>query len=207
MMKKCNNEAKNKPFYLPHRACYLTEDGKYYCYERWDEDAKRMVTQEIEVGKDLALDITLILDELDHDEDLKEYYARKARNRAFDHALETYQSKPNSEDSIDPWETVGSKGSSPEDMLFVAQEAENPQVAQVRAIINEKCTEEQKKFIADHFGKQMQLEQMRQAEAKVTGKLPSAPAMTQRKMKIIDKIAKALGVERTKRHRRSPRKD
>lgn len=166
-----------------------------------------MVTQRLEVGKDLSLELTIMLDESDHDEDLKEYYARKARSRAFDHALETYQSKPNSEDSIDPWETVGTKGSSPEDMLFAEPEPENPQVAQVRTIIDEKCTEEQKKFIADHFGKQMKLEQMRQAEAKTTGKLPSAPAMTQRKMKIIDKIAKALGVERIKRHRRSPHKD
>ena len=206
-MKKSKEDTKRKPFYLPNRACYLTEDGKCYCYERWDDDAKRMVTQKIEVGKDLSLDITLVLDESDHDDDLQEYYARKHRSRTFDRAVETYHSKPNNESSIDPWETIGAKGSSPEDMLFAEQEEENPQVAQVRSIINEKCTEEQKKFIVDYFGKQMQLEQMRQAEAKVTGKLPSAPAMTQRKMKIIDKIAKALGVERIKRHRRSPRKD
>lgn len=206
-MKKSTNEAKRKEFYLPNRDCYLSVDGKSYCYRVWDEATKRMVTQEIEVGKDLSLDITLVLDELDHDDDLQEYYARKRRSRAFDRAVETYQSKPNSGDAIDPWETVGAKGSSPEDLLFAEQETENPQVAQVRSIINEKCTEEQKKFIADHFGKRMQLEEIRQAEAKITGKLPSAPAMTQRKMKIIDKIAKALGVERIKRHRRSPQKD
>lgn len=205
-MKKYNNEAERKPFYLPSRACYLTEDGKYYCYERWDENAKHTVTQKIEVGKDLSLDITLILDEFDHDEDLKEYYAHKRRSRAFERAVETYQSKPYSEDSIDPWETIGAKGSSPEDTLFAEQEAENPQVVMVRSIINEKCTEEQKKFIADHFGKEMQLEEIRRAEARQTGKLPSSAAMTNRKNKILDKIAKALGVQRVKRRKsHSPR--
>ena len=41
---------------------------------------------------------------------------------------------------------------------------------------------------------------MRQAEAEQTGKLPSSAAMTNRKNKIIDKVAKSFGVERVKRH-------
>ena len=41
---------------------------------------------------------------------------------------------------------------------------------------------------------------MRQTEADQTGKLPSSAAMTNRKNKIIDKVAKSFGVERVKRH-------
>ena len=51
-----------------------------------------------------------------------------------------------------------------------------------------------------------QLEEMRQAEAEQAGRLPSSQAMTNRKNKIVDKIAKALGVERIKR-RKSSKKD
>lgn len=40
-----------------------------------------------------------------------------------------------------------------------------------------------------------------QAEAEQTGKLPSSAAMTNRKNKIIDKVAKSFGVERVKRHK------
>lgn len=47
---------------------------------------------------------------------------------------------------------------------------------------------------------------MRQAEAEQTGKLPSSAAMTNRKNKIIDKVAKSFGVERVKRHA-YPKKD
>ena len=43
------------------------------------------------------------------------------------------------------------------------------------------------------------LEEIRQAEAVKTGKLPTSAAMTNRKNRIIDKVAKALGVEREKR--------
>ena len=48
-----------------------------------------------------------------------------------------------------------------------------------------------------------QLEEMRQAEAEETGKLPTAQAYTNRKNKIVDKAAKALGVERIKRRKSS----
>ena len=47
---KSNETKKRKSNYNPNRICYLTADGKYYCYERWDDDAKCVVTQRLEVG-------------------------------------------------------------------------------------------------------------------------------------------------------------
>ena len=112
---KSNETKKRKSGFNPNRTCYLTADGKYYCYERWDDDAKCVVTQRFEVGKDLSVELTIMLDESDHDMDL-------------------------------------------------------------------------------------------QSEAEQTGKLPSPAAMTNRKNKIIDKVAKSFGVERVKRHK-YPKKD
>ena len=37
---KINETKKRKSGFNPNRTCYLTADGKYYCYERWDDDAK-----------------------------------------------------------------------------------------------------------------------------------------------------------------------
>ena len=112
---KSNETKKRKSGFNPNRTCYLTADGKYYCYERWDDDAKCVVTQRFEVGKDLSVELTIMLDESDHDMDL-------------------------------------------------------------------------------------------QSEAGQTGKLPSSAAMTNRKNKIINKVAKSFGVERVKRHK-YPKKD
>lgn len=197
---------KRKSNYNPNRTCYLTADGKYYCYECWDYDAKCVVTQKLEVGKDLSLELTLYLDQSDHDMDLNDRYQDELRDSLFDAKIKSYKSDSDDEDAVDPWDMLADKSSSPEDILFAESETENPQVAHVRKVIDENCTESQQKFFFEHFGMGKQLEEMRQAEAEQAGRLPSSQAMTNRKNKIVDKVAKALGVERIKR-RKSSKKD
>ena len=195
---KSNETKKRKSGFNPNRTCYLTADGKYYCYERWDDNAKCVVTQRLEVGKDLSVELTIMLDEFDHEMDLQDRYEDELRDSLFEAKVNSYKANPDDEDTIDPWDTLSDKSGSPEDILFAEPETENPQVAQVRKVIDENCTESQQNFFFEHFGK---LEEMRQAEAEQTGKLPSSAAMTNRKNKIIDKVAKSFGVERVKRHK------
>lgn len=203
MQKSKENSKKRKSNYNPNRTCYLTADGKYYCYEYWDPETKRVVTQKLEVGKDLSLELTLYFDQSDHDMDLNDRYQDELRDSLFDAKVGSYKSDPDDEDAIDPWDTLADKSGSPEDILFAKPETENPQVAQVRKVIDENCTESQQNFFFEHFGMGKQLEEMRQAEAEQAGRLPSSQAMTNRKNKIVDKAAKALGVERIKRRKSS----
>ena len=202
-MQRNNDSKKRKSNYNPNRTCYLTADGKYYCYERWDYDAKFVVTQKLEVGKDLSLELTLYLDQSDHDMDLNDRYQDELRDSLFDAKFKSYKSDLDDEDAIDPWDTLADKSGNPEDAMFAEPEQENPQVTEVRRIIDEECTEAQQDFFFEHFGMGKQLEEMRQAEADKTDKLPTAQAMTNRKNKIVDKAAKALGVERIKRRKSS----
>ena len=189
-----------------NRPSYLTADGKYYCYEYWDDDAKRVITQKLEVGKDLSVDLTIMLDESDHDMDLVDRYEGELHDSLFDTKLNRYSADPNNENMVNPWEKIADKNCSPEDVLFAEPKPENPRLAEIRRVIAEECTEAQQEFFFEHFGLGTSLEKMRQTEAVRTGKLPSAAAMTNRKNKIIDKVAKALGVERVKRHT-YPKKD
>lgn len=198
-MKKRNKDAKRKAFYNEKRDCYLSVDGKYYCYRTWDETGKRSSIQKFEVGKDLSVDLTVFLDESDHDMDLNDRYADEWRNDVFDAKVTNYDANPYDGDGTNPWNTIADKGGSPEDVLFAEPVPENPQVALVRQVIEEKCTEPQQNFFHEHFGMKKQMEEIRQEEAVRTGKLPSQVAMTNRKNKILDKIAKILGVERVKR--------
>ena len=202
-MQRNNDSKKRKSNYNLNRTCYLTADGKFYCYERWDDDAKCVVTQRLEVGKDLSVELTIMLDESDHDMDLQDRYEGELRDPLFDAKVNSYNADPDNEDAVDPFDTLDDKSGSPYDVLFAEPEPENPQVAQVRRVVDEECTEAQQDFFFEHFGKVTQLEKMRQAEAAETGKLPSSQAMTNRKNKIIDKVAKSLGVERVKRHKYS----
>lgn len=203
---KSNETKKRKSGFNLNRTCYLTADGKFYCYQFWDEDAKRVVTQKLEVGKDLSLELTIMLDESDHDMDLQDRYESELRDPLFDAKVKSYKVDPDNEDAVDPWDMIADKGGSPEDAMFAEPEPENPQAVEARRIIDEECTEAQQEFFYRHFGECAQLEEMRQAEAEQTGKLPSSAAMTNRKNKIIDKVAKSFGVERVKRHK-YPKKD
>lgn len=205
-MSKNNETKKRKSGFNPNRTCYLTADGKYYCYRCWDEDVKRVVPQKLEVGKDLSLELTIILDAFDHDMDLQDRYEGERRDSLFDAKVNCCKADPDNADVVNPWDTLADKSGSPEDELFAEPEQENPHVAQVRRIIDEECTEAQQEFFFEHFGAGTQLEAMRQAEAEQTGKRPSSAAMTNRKNKIIDKVAKYFGVERVKRHK-YPEKD
>lgn len=203
---KSNETKKRKSGFNPNRTCYLTVDGKYYCYERWDDDAKSVVTQRLEVGKDLSLELTIMLDESDHDMDLQDRYESELRDPLFDSKVNSYKADPDNEDAVDPWDMIADKSGSPEDAMFAEPEQENPQAVEARRVIDEECTESQQDFFFEHFGKGTPLEEVRRAEAEQTGKLPSSAAMTNRKNKIIDKVAKSFGVERVKRHK-YPKKD
>lgn len=205
-MQRNNNSKKRKSGFNPNRSCYLTADGKYYCYEYWDPETERVVTQKLEVGKDLSLELTLYLDRSDHEMDLQDRYEGELCDPLFEAKVNSYNADPDNEDAVDPWDTIADKSGSPEDALFTEPESENPQVAQVRRVIDEECTESQQDFIFSHFGMGKQLEEMRQAEAEETGKLPTAQAMTNRKNRIVEKVAKSLGVERVKR-RKTSKKD
>ena len=202
-MKKKETSKIRKSGFNPNRACYLTSDGKYYCYEFEDLQTGQKITQKLEVGKDLSLELTIMLDEIDHDSDLQDRYESELRDPLFEAKVNSYKADPNDEDAIDPWDTISAKGSNPEDSICSEPEPENPLATQVRRVIDEDCTEAQQDFFFEHFGMETQLEQMRQAEAGATGKLPSSQAMTNRKNKIVDKAAKALGVERIKRRKSS----
>ena len=138
--------------------------------------------------------------------DLQDRYEGELRDPLFEAKVNNYNADSNNEEMVDPWDTIADKSGSPEDALVTEPEPENPQVAQVRRVIDEECTEPQQDFIFSHFGMGKQLEEMRQAEAEETGKLPTAQAYTNRKNKIIDKVAKSLGVERVKR-RKTSKKD
>lgn len=203
---KSKDSKKRKSGFNPNRTCYLTADGKYYCYERWDDDAKCVVTQKLEVGKDLSLELTIMLDESDHGMDLQDRYEGELRDPLFDAKVNSYKADPDNEDAVDPWDTLADKSGSPEDELFTEPKSENFRAVEARRVIEEECTEAQQEFFYRHFGECAQLEEMRQAEAEQTGKLPSSAAMTNRKNKIIDKVAKSFGVERVKRHK-YPKKD
>ena len=134
---KSRESNKRRSGYNPDRNCYLTSDGKYYCYKFWDETSKCMVTQRLKVGQDLSVELAAILDENDHEMDLNNRYERELLDPVFNAMLKSREPATGFEDTIDPWSTIADKNGNPEEMLFSNQESKNPQALVIRRVIDQ----------------------------------------------------------------------
>ena len=197
---KDNETTKRKSEYNPGRLSYLTEDCLYYCYKYWDDSSGCMCTQKFKIGKDLSQELTVILDELDHEMDLKERYEKEQCDALVIRKSHSCTGVPNEDTVIELWDMIPDNSGNPEAVIFAETEPENPKVLKVRRVIEEECTPSQKELFHGHFGEMMQLKELAEAEGAVTGSIPSPAAMTNRKNKIIKKVAKAFGAEPVKRH-------
>lgn len=197
-MSKIKQSHNRKSSFNPSRLCYLTEDGKFYCYEIWDEDRQCYIQKKYEVGEDISLDLATILDESDHDIDLNDRYEQELRDPCFDAKVNNYNL--NGSDSVNPWDTIADKKDGPEESLLAEPKPEKPQIVVIRRVIEEECSVAQQNLFYDHFGMGTSLETIRQVEMTQSGKSLSHNAVPNRKNKIIDKAAKSLGVKRVRRH-------
>lgn len=197
--KKTKNRKSN---FNSNRPCYLSADGKFYCYEVYDPETDRVVTQKFEVGKgDYSVDWTIFLDETDHDMDLNDRYQQELKDPLFEAKAESYKADPENEDKVNPWDMIPDKSASPEEVLFPEPEPENPDAARVREVIDTKCNARQQELFFSHFGEGKQLEQIRQDEVAKEGKEKKLQAIVNVKNDVIKKAADALGVTPVKRRK------
>ena len=197
--KKTKNRKSN---FNSNRPCYLSADGKFYCYEVYDSENDRVVTQMFEVGKgDYSVEWTLFLDETDHGVDLNDRYQSELRDPLFDTKVNSFKFNPNDEDAVDPWDRLADRSASPETVVFAEPESENPNAVKVREVIETKCNARQQELFFSHFGEGKQLEQIRQDEVTKEGKEKKLQSILNVKNDVIRKAADALGVTPVKRRK------
>ncbi len=192
-----DNQKKPKRKYDANCYCYLTDDRKYYIYEIWDPDTGCVKKQKLKVGRDITVEMALALVESDETLMKAEKKHRESQDALFRFKVRHHFLNRGNKRTVDPWLKLFDERNNIEAVLF--PESENPEIELVRHILDEECTEAQKDLFYLHFGLQLKLETIRQAEAAQTGRLVSNAAFNNRKNKILNKIAKALGTERVKR--------
>lgn len=202
-MPKSKENKKRKSGYNPSRPCYLSSDGKYYCYRQWDDNIKQEVEVRYEVGKgDFTIEWTLFLDETDYEQDQVDRKEEDLKDKVFEARRKRYESDPNAEDAVDPWDTIPDKGADPAEAVDAEEEQENPDIAKVREVVDTQFTDDQQELFFSHFGEGKQLEQIRQEEVAESGKEKTLQSVLNRKNKMIKKVAKqAFGVEPVKRRK------
>ena len=144
-----------------------------------------------------------VLDELDREMYLNDCRQNRLRDPGFDRRLTRHYYNHEDRYSLDPWNMVYNSNDCVETTLFPESEpvpkADEPEIAHVRRIIEEKCTETERKLIDLHFGDGMKLVDIGQIEATQTGKEPTVRALSMRKRRLLDKVAKHLGVKHESR--------
>lgn len=195
-------EKKRTSSYDANRQCYMASDATAYFYERWNSEIEQYERIPLTVGKDgITQEIILLLDSMDHDEDLGNRYARENTDPLFDARRNRYEADPDGDDAVDPWDTVSRPEDDPANVVCGQEVPENPDIARVREVIETKCNERQRNLFFAHFGECKQLEEIRKEEVEISGKEKKLQAIVNVKNDVIGKVADAFGVTPVKRRR------
>lgn len=178
-------------------ASYLSEDGRHYCYTRWDVEEKCFVTEMLEIDAEIADDMAVELSASDDSIDLNDRYQRDLLDSLYLAKLNNHQMRPDQSAIVNLLEEIADSKGSIEDVLMPDEEVEDPRILVIRNVIQNLCTESQQNLFYDFYGMCKQLTTIRAEEAAQTGNPVSEPAMSKRKKRIIEKCAKALDVKRT----------
>lgn len=192
------------------RKNYLTEDG--YTYWRWDEDLKKEVPVHIGLGEEytdpdgtvrtIDREILIMVDSIDHDEDVEQDEYERHTDKVFSDRLARYESSGKSgEDVANPWDEIEDTKSDPFTLLF---QEDAPMDEKVQKILEfmEGLTEAQRDLVYDHLGAWKYLEDVRREEEARTGKAVTQQAISNRWNKIIAKGCKHFGVEKPRKRKK-----
>ncbi len=196
------NRSKRTSNYDANRQCYMAKDATAYFYERWNEETRSYERIPLTVGKDgITEEIILLLDSMDHDEDLSNRYENENRDPLFEAKRRRFEADPDGDDAIDPWDTVSRLGDDPAEVICGGKKSENPDISRVREVIETRCNERQQSLFYKHFGEGKQLEQIRQEEVAASGKEKTLQAVLNVKNDVLRKVADAFGGKPVKRRR------
>lgn len=190
---------KRTSIYGQNRQCFMADDGTAYFYEWLNPVTGRYERMTLTAGKEgVTEEIILMLDCMDHDEELKNYYEDKYKDPEFERLRDLYESDLGSETYPNPWNKIFRSGDDPVEIIF-DEKKESPDITKVREIIDTKCNERQQNLFFAHFGEGKQLEQIRKEEVAATGKEKKHQAIVNAKNKILQKVADEYGVTPVKR--------
>lgn len=211
MKTKKNDETLTRTsVYREDRKNYLTDSG--YTYYRWDEELKKEVPVHISIGDEfqnadgttgtIDREILILLDSIDHDEDVKQDEYERHTDKVFSNKLACYErSGKSGEDVANPWDEIKDTKSDPFTLLFPENAPMDEKVAAILEFM-EGLTEAQRDLVYDHLGAWKYLEDVRREEEARTGKAVTQQAISNRWNKIIAKGCKHFGVEKPRKRKK-----
>ena len=128
-----------------NRRNYLTEDG--YTYWRWDEGLKKEVPVHIGLGEEytdpdgtvrtIDREILIMVDSIDHDEDVEQDEYERHTDKVFSDRLTRYErSGKSGEDVANPWDEIEDTKSDPFTLLFQEDAPMDEKVAAIQEVMD-----------------------------------------------------------------------
>lgn len=191
---------KRTSYYDTQRGCYMADDGSTYSYSFYNTETHRYEVTTLIPGQDgVTKEMILVLDEMDHKEDLIERRENDHKDSLFESNRKIYQDNSSDENAVDPMFTIPDYSKDPAVVLFKEEKPEKKVLIRVRNVIDTECTPRQQEIYRAHYGEMETLEAIRKREVAATGKEKSPQAIYNANKKIIRKVANALGVGPLKR--------
>lgn len=178
---------------------YITEDGKSFMYFKGINEDNKPIYIAIPISAEITLEQAQAIIELDHRCYLDDRYYEEAKDALYETMKQIEQESSDRDDAPQPHKLELVDSCSPETILLALEEEDDPIIEIVRSVIEEECTETQQELFYKVYGMGITLEEIRQEEFRRTGVLLTHHAITNRLNKLLDKVAKAIGIKRIKR--------
>ena len=205
-----DNRPVRKSEFDPEREAYMNKDGGYtYC--QWVQQPNGLwelkPTCTVNIGEDeVTSEITIVLDDMDCEDDRANNMIRKTRDKRFEEQLAAYDADPadeNGDKRIDPWDKASYQASQGTDILDQVFPEEKPVDARMEKLLEllAGLTEEQRNLVYDHLGARKQFTQIAAEEAKRNCKKVTRQAISNRWDRILTKLCKGFDVPKPVRRK------
>lgn len=194
-----NRRPIRKSEFAPDRECYMDAQGNY-TYNQWVQQSngrwELVPVCTARIGEDgVTSDLTIVLDDMDCEEDRQNNLIRKHRDSAFEAQRAAYEADQADEDGDkrrDPWECVSRQAHEGTDLLdaiFPDEKPVDPRMAKLLELMDT-LTNDQRELIYAHLGQGKYFEEIA-AEQNV-----GRTAISNRWDRIIAKLCRGFGVEK-----------
>ena len=192
-----------------NRECFMDGNGNYV-YNSWVRQANGKYRLEpvciAKIGEEgVTAEYTILLDDLDCEDDRKNEAVRKNRDSAYDAAVSNYENDCLNEDGdkkIHPLDRATFKTGQYRDLadlLYGDESVEDPRIAQLRVFMEKLLNEDQWNLFYDHLGLNKGFTEIAAEKSLRLDKKVTRQAVQNRWNKIIAKLCKAFGVPVPKR--------
>ena len=192
-MNHSDTDLKRTSRFSENRRNYMNSDGGY-TYWKWDEELKREIPITINPGDEgVTQEWVILLDDIDHCEDLGDRYEEEARAYSFENIKNAYTEDGESADSAPDTTDLLPSSADTFETLYGDDEDYDPRIVELEEFIRT-LPEDRQNLIYSFFGEKKYLREMADEENEANGTDVSYQAVQKRLKKAVKACCDHFGM-------------